>query len=150
MAKKISIFLFYILLVGNLIVFGFAYVKKNFSNPLEFLSTADKHIETSNKIELPIPLNNIAVTNAYLGYNFSGLIKEIRTLPESKEIILDSSKDLPKFIATQDTQTFRTKNSNEVNPAKMEDLQSGLRVSLSATYDLKSHEWTLRSIHIIE
>lgn len=141
MAKKISILLFYILFVGNLIVFGFAYVKNNFS---------DKQIETSNKIELPIPLHSSAVINAYLGYNFSGIIKEVKTVSEGKEIILDSSKDSPKFIATQDTQTFRMKNNNEVSPAKMEDLQSGLRVSLSATYDLKSHEWTLRSIRIIE
>ena len=150
--KKILTILFYILLVGNLVVVGFAYVKNNFSNPLKFLSRADKNIETSNKIELPIPLSNSAVINAYLGYNFSGSVKEVKKIDSGAEIILETSeKGLPQFIVTEkDVKIFKIGQDKSITSAGIDDLRKGAHVSISTTYDLKTHLWISRTVHIVD
>lgn len=144
--KNFPIFIFFILLSATIAV--------NFPNIKSFLKkvpiTAD--VDKAGKIELPVSLNNRNVNNVYLTYTFFGPIKEVKKLPDGTEIILETSeKDLPQFIITQkDVKIFKVGQGTNITPAGIDDLRKGAHVSISTTYDLKTHLWITRSVHIID
>ena len=145
-SRNFPIFIFFVLLTAILAV--------NSNSIKSFLKKAPitAEVDKTRKIEPPVSLNNRNVNNAYLAYTFFGPIKETKKLSAGTEIILETSeKDLPQFIVDQDvTKIFKFEENKNIIGATIEDLRKGARVSISTTYDLKTHLWITRTVHIVD
>jgi len=145
-SKNFPIFVFFVLLAAVLAV-NSSYIKSFLKNP-----SLKTQAENTGKLELPVSLNNLNVSNTYLAYNFFGPIKEVKKLASGTEIILETSeKDLPQFVITVDaTKIFKVEKNTNITSATIEDLKKGAHVSISTTYDLKTHLWITRTVHILD
>lgn len=144
--KNLPVFVFFILLIA-IIAVNSAQIKQFFTKTVPTVE-----MDKAGKIDLPVSLNNLNVSNVYLAYNFFGPIKEIKRVPAGVEIILETSqRDLPQFIITPDvTKIFKIGQDTDVTSVTIEDLRKGGRVSISTTYDLKTLLWIARTVHILD
>lgn len=135
--------IFVVLTAILIVILGLVYLNQNKS------LSENIPVQTNDKINLPLNLNNRNITTVYLAYNFFGPIKELKKVPDGVQIILDTSEEnLPLFLVNdRDTKIFIVKNDRQV-PTSIDDLKPGLQVAISTTYDLKYHIWVTRTIHI--
>ncbi len=168
MIRKSASYLFFILLFGLLIALFFGFKNGSFNNflgslkptgPLDInknaLLAGDSNNNRSgvvaNKLDLPIDPNSSYISSVYLSYNFNGSVRILDGTPGNRNIVLDGSGEgLPKFmISDKLTQILKMDASNNFVNASIDDLKVSSRVSISSTYDLKSHQWTTRAIRIL-
>lgn len=103
------------------------------------------------QLKHPVSVDNPDVLGLYLSYNFAGIVKEVKDENNMFSIILDTNQPTtPKFNISQETQIFKVSAvGNTPTPAKLEDIANRARVSIAATYDLKTGEWITRTVHLI-
>ena len=142
--KNLPFFVFFILLIA-IIAVNSVQIKPFFTK-----TSKTQELDKASKIELPVSLDNRNVNNVYLAYTFLGPIKEIKKVSPIEIILETSEKNLPQFVITQeDTKIFRVGQDTNITSADIDDLKEGLHVSISTTYDLKTHLWLTRTIHIV-
>lgn len=148
-ALPVPTIIFFPLILALIVVLVIGYTKRNPNVPKSSEKKPEILAET-NKISLPVDLNNRSVNSLYLAYTFFGPIDELKKVSEGTELVLHASEnDLPKFILTdRDTKIFTVKN-DQVKPATINDLKEGVQVSISTTYDLKTKIWIVRTVHIV-
>lgn len=144
-----------ILIGGSISLFATIFLLPKNSPPKSSATTQNAPVNsTPAEVLLPINIDASSVFAASVVYTFDGNIQSINTIPTGLELITNISvPSLPAFIVcitcNQQTQVYGMfkKNMLRVNYAELSPNQ---HVRIVASYNLKTKEWTIPRVNIME
>lgn len=147
--RKSAIIIFFFLLVLLAIAFILQFKIVNFQDIFKKDTNPPPALET-NKIDLPVPLNQPNIRQVYLLYSFYGRIKLVEATGDDVQLILDVSDPiLPSFILnSKDSQIIKMNSSGSQKFASVDDLKPGLTINIQIKYDLRLNTWKIIRVYI--
>lgn len=105
--------------------------------------------QNTTQIAVPIPLNHPNYYDAVIVYTLTGDIDQINF--NTKQLTLKSNPPLPTFSIDNNTKVVKSTGQTNTTPIILssKELKSGIKVSISAIYSLKSKDWTIPYITVI-
>lgn len=144
--KKIGIIIIVLMFLGYVGVV----LKKN-NQPVQSSVNHAKTTSNDNVIMPPVPLSSANVFSLGLNYVFSGKVKEFKPEgPTNYHLVLDTTnKAIPPFTLTEKTTFVKIVDKNPV-PIDVENIKVGKEIRISAIYGLKTKNWMVGRVFLIE
>lgn len=102
---------------------------------------------------LPVSIDNPNLKRIELLYSFDGNLTEIKPTPEGTQLITDiKGKGIPDFILRSSKPSrilIKNLDGGVFEVGKVQDLKKGNRLLLNSVYDIKSKEWSLPIVRVI-
>lgn len=130
-------------LIASAILLSLLVIQKNKINFSSPVGESLMNKRTTKQDVLPNYIEHPNYYNAEVFYTFGGNIDQVKTA--EKEIVISSSKSLPIFKISDETKIV----FNQTTPASFNDLKPGVKVYITARYDLKSQNWSVPYITVI-